>query len=145
MRCVRGTQFKEAERRPKTQIPTWKVLGWLIRRNERIEDKLNRLLENTARFEWADKERDEKMSAETQAAIDELKAEVAPLTDDVTALIAAFDGVVAMLEEAGDDPVEIRAVAASVKTERDRIIAAALKGTGTPVPPPPPPPEPEPA
>lgn len=69
------------------------------------------------------------MSAETQAAIDELKAEVAPITDAVTAVSAAIDGLVAQLEEAGDDPVEIREVIASMKANREALVAAALKGT----------------
>lgn len=72
-----------------------------------------------------------KMSAETQAAIDELKNEVTPLTDAVTAVAAVIDGLVARLEEAGDDPAEIREVIAGMKANRDALAAAALKGTGS--------------
>lgn len=96
---------------------------------QRIENKLDTLLKELRAFRTEDRIGDEKMSAETQAAIDELTAEVAPISDAVTAVHTTVDRLIAMYEEAGDDPAQIRAVTANLKTEKERIIAAAMKGT----------------
>lgn len=69
------------------------------------------------------------MASETQTKINELKAEVAPMTDAVQALSAAWDAFLAGMEEAKDDPAEIQEVIDTYRAQKDQIIAMTLKGT----------------
>lgn len=95
----------------------------------RIEQKLDRLMKEARAFRREDRIGDEKMSKETQAAIDELKGEVSQNTDATASVVQVIDGLVARLEEAGDDPDEIREVIAAMKSNREALAAAAMKGT----------------
>lgn len=97
--------------------------------NPALEQKIDVVIDELRAFRREDKEGDIKMSAETQAAIDELKAEVTPMTDAVQAMNAAFDRLLAELEGSKDDPAQLREVIASFKKNRDDIVAATLKGT----------------
>lgn len=110
-----------------SRAPAWG--GILNRKLNTLLAGQQRLHQQIGREARADERRDFQMSAETQAAIDELKAEVAPMSDAVTAVAATVDRLLAMVEEAGDDPEEIRAVVANIRAEREKIVAAALKGT----------------
>lgn len=96
---------------------------------QRIEQKLDTLLKEVRANRRDDIRRDREMSKEVQDAIDELKAEVAKNTDATGSIVTVIDTLLARLEAASDDPDEIRAEIATMKANRDALVAAALKGT----------------
>lgn len=102
--------------------------------NPALEQKIDVVIDELRAFRREDAAGDIKMSAETQAAIDELKAEVTPMTDAVQAMGVAFDRLLAELEDSKDDPAQLREVIASFKQNREAIVAATLKGTSVPPP-----------
>lgn len=96
---------------------------------QKINLKLDVLYQELRAFRREDAEGDVIMSAETQKAIEELKAEIGPLTDGVTAVEATVDRILKMVEDSADDPAQLREVISSIRSNKDRIVAAAAKGT----------------
>jgi chromosome segregation ATPase len=78
-----------------------------------------------------------KMSAETQAAIDEMKVEVARNTTVVDSAKALIASLLSQIEAAADDPEEIRAIVESVRANTDSL-AEAIPANTPPVEEPPP-------
>lgn len=76
-----------------------------------------------------------RMSADTQAAINELREEVTALTTSSQSAIALLDRLTDMVEEAADDPAEIRAIVADVRAQREALGAAVAANTPSEQPP----------
>ena len=108
-------------------------MGWisdkewnnLIARVDRIERKQERF---SGRIE-ANERRDHMSQADTQAAIEELKAKAARQTTVTNGLKVAFAELKAAVEAAGDDPEEIRAAIAEFDKNTDDIVAMITQGT----------------
>lgn len=64
-----------------------------------------------------------------QQAIDELKAEIEPLTTVVTSAIALIEGMADRFEQVADDPEQVRAVVASIRSQSDALAAAVAAHT----------------
>lgn len=76
------------------------------------------------------------MSSDSQAALDEMKAEVERNTTVTGSVKALIDGFIAAAGEAADDPEEIRALIATLKQNTDVLAAAVPANTPTPTEPP---------
>lgn len=75
------------------------------------------------------------MSTATQAAIDDLKAQVTGIASAVSATVATLHTLADKLHESADDPVEIKAQADAIKTLATALTAA-VAGTDAPPAPP---------
>lgn len=78
--------------------------------------------------------------AQTDVALTEARDEVAQLGTVVEGVVTLLDRLSTMLEENADDPDEIRAIAASVRSQRESLAAAVVEHTPAEPPAPPAPP-----
>lgn len=87
--------------------------------------------------------------AQTDVALTEARDEAAQLTTVVESAVALFDRITDMLDANADDPDEIRAISATIKSQRESLARAVAENTPAseepnPTPEPEPTPEPNP-
>ena len=69
------------------------------------------------------------MSAETQAAIDDMKAEVERNTTVSASVVALVQSLSQQIEDAADDPEEIRSLAQQLRSSTDELASAVPANT----------------
>lgn len=62
--------------------------------------------------------------AQTDVALTELRDEVEQTRGTVASVVAFIDGLTAQLAEAADDPDEIRAITATLRSQRETLAGA---------------------